>query len=547
VADHSQEQTDSVSDPDTEESQVKAIPSDEDILQEAKERFALASKAEFDIRKDFVDDVRFRSGEQWPDKVREDRSQDGRPCLVINRLPTLIHQVTNDQRQNRPAIKVHPIDSAATTETAKIIQGIIRHIEYNSNADVAYDTALELAVTGGFGYFRVLTGFVSAESFDQEIYIKRIRDPLSVYLDPFAQEPDGSDASWGFIVDELSKSEFKSKYPNAKAAMSDFDWKSDDACDPLWFTGEGLKVAEYFYREFQPDTLHLLSTGIPVRSGDLEDHLAKAAESGLQVSVVDSRETQIPVVKWCKIAGNEILESTEWPGSYIPIIPVYGAEIMVNGRRILEGLVRNAKDPQRMLNYWKSAETEAIALAPRAPFIGAEGQFEGHEAEWATANRRNHAYLEYKPTTIAGQMAPPPQRNSVEPAVQAITMASQGAKADLQDTTGIYPAGVGAQSNEISGVAIQKRATQVQTANFHFVDNLTRSLKHAGRILVDLIPEIYDTARAARIIGDDGEQKVVTVNAKTKDENGKEVLYSLDSGRYDVTVDVGPSFASKRQ
>lgn len=519
----------------------------DDILKEAISRLELAEEAETEIRRLALDDLKFRSGEQWPDNIRQDRDRDGRPCLVINRLPQFVQQITNDQRQNRPAIKVHPVGSGADTETAKIIQGLIRHIEYNSNAEVAYDTAFESAATGGFGYFRIITDFVAPDSFDQEILIKRIRNPFSVFFDPYAQEPDGSDATWAFIVDDLSRDEYQEKYPDSKLAAPESDWSAIGNQTPTWVKSDSCRVAEYFYKITREEKIFLLSTGDSATETELPARMQSAQAAGIQCHVVRSRLAKVPVIKWCKMNGVEILEQTEWPGAHIPIIPVYGGELFVDGKRILESVIRHAKDPQRMYNYWKSAETEAIALAPRAPFIGAEGQFEGHEEAWKTANRRNHAYLEYKPTTIAGQAVPAPQRQTFEPAVQAISQASALAADDMKATTGIYDAALGNQSNDISGLAIQRRNTQTQTSNFHFVDNLTRSLRHAGRIIVDLIPKIYDTARVARIIGDDGSQEMITLNSPTSDQSGKPALYDLSVGRYDVTVDTGPSFASKRQ
>ena len=520
---------------------------DDEILKTARERLNLAEEAEAEIRKLALDDLNFRVGNQWPDNIQQDRERDGRPCLVINRLPQFVQQVTNDQRQNRPSIKVHPVSDGADEETAKVIQGLIRHIEYNSNAEAAYDTAFESAATSSFGYFRIVTDFADPESFDQEIFIKRIRNPLSVFFDPYAQEPDGSDAQWGFIIDDISRDDYKAKYPDSKLAAPEADWSGIGNNQPGWVKGDSARVAEYFRIEKKEKRIHLLKTGAVVEDHDLIPHQMSAHAAGLDASLVSSRIAKVPVVHWLKINGIEILERTQWPGSYIPIIPVYGAEIFINGKRILESVIRNAKDAQRMYNYWKSSETETIALAPRTPFIVAEGQLEGYEKEWETANKRNYAFLYYKPTTIAGQQAPPPQRQNFEPGTQAITQAAMLAADDLKATTGIYDAALGAQSKDISGVAIQRRNSQTLTSNFHFTDNLTRSMKHAGKILVNLIPKIYDTARSARIVGDDGTQKIVRLNQPFKDETGKEQLYALDTGKYDVTVDTGPSFASKRE
>lgn len=512
---------------------------DEKIIAEAIARFKLAEEAESENRQNAIDDLKFLDGDQWPEGVKSERSADGRPCLVINKLPQSVQQVTNDQRQNRPAIKVSPFDDKADVETAKVIQGIIRNIENDSSAETAYDTAFESAVKGGFGYMRVATGYAGPKSFDQKITIKRVSNPMSVFLDPHSREFDGSDANWGFEIEDMSRSEFKRRWPKAKLSGSG-EWETYGASSPDWVKADSVRIADYFYKEFKDVELVLLSTGEVIEKSQLPEILPEG------VSVKDERTAQIPTIKFCKLNGVERLEETIFPGSFIPLIPVYGAVDDIDGKRILKGIVRNAKDPARMYNYWKSAETEAIALAPRAPFIAAEGQLEGFEEQWNTANRKNWSVLKYKPISIGGTPVPPPQRNSFEPAIGAISNAAAGASDDIKTTTGIYDASLGGRSNETSGVAIQRRNNQAQTSNFHFVDNLTRSMRHLGRILVEIVPTIYDTDQAARIMGDDGQQRMVRINAPFV-ENGKEVLYALDAGRYDVTIDVGPSYATKRQ
>jgi hypothetical protein len=320
--------------------------------------------------------------------------------------------------------------------------------------------------------------------------------------------------------------------------------------DPVWVEENTVRVAEYFYKKYEKKQIALLSDGQIVDVSKVE-HLPDQPVEPTELEpnplyIVNKRTARVPVVKWCKMNGVEILEKQDWPGKYIPIVPVYGQEIMLDGKRVFEGIVRHAKDPARMYDYWASAETEAIALAPKAPFIVAEGQVEDYEGDWETANQRAHSILKYKPTSLNGQPVPPPQRNAFEPAVQSITQARAMASEDMKATTGIYDASLGARSNETSGVAIQRRNQQAQTSNFHFVDNLTRSIRHTGRIIIDLIPHIYDAARAQRIIGDEGDQRVVRINENTKDK-GKDVLYDMKAGKYDVTVEVGPSFSSRRQ
>lgn len=532
----------------TEDDDHDGLKREERIVEEAKERFKLADDAFRDIRERGTEDEKFFAGDQWPEDVKRSREEDSRPILTVNKLPQFVQQITNDQRQNRPSIKVHPVDDKADVETARVYQGLIRHIEYDSNADTAYDTAFESAVKKGYGYFRVVPEYVSPLSFDQCLKIKRIADANSVLIDPHSVEPDGSDANYAFVVDRLSRDEFKTLYPKAKLS-SNSEWEIGEQTTSDWVEKDSVRVAEYFYKVFEEKKLSLVqsvdpATGKIIQEAILTEDLPEVLPAG--VEVVDTRTTSVPAIKWCKFNGYEILEETDWLGKYIPIVPVYGAEQFSEGKRTLKGIIRDAMDPQRMLNFWVSAETETIALAPRAPYVIAEGQIEGYENIWATANRRNHAFLPYKPTSVSGQPVGPPQRNAFQADTGAITNARMLASEDLKATTGIYDASLGARSNETSGIAIQRRNVQAQTSNFHFVDNLTRSLKHTGRILSDLIPHYYNTASTARIIGEDGEQEIVKIN-QVFEEHGKRRIYDLSAGKYDITVDVGPSFASKRQ
>ncbi|MGE3681959.1 MAG: portal protein [Bdellovibrionales bacterium] len=516
--------------------------SSEDLIATAKKRFALAEEFESEIRALALEDWKFRAGDQWPSEIKKERDADNRPTLVINRVLPAIRQVTNDQRQNRPSLKTYPVDDKADIETAKILNGMLRHIEQDSGADVAYDTAFDGASTGGFGYIRVNTEYVDPFSFDQQIVIEPIDDHFSVYFDPNSKRPDGRDANWAFIVLDMPKEDYDAEYGDSDLAQSN-DWESLGNSND-WIKKDTVRIAEYFYKEFKNVKLVQLSTGEVIA----EEALTKLFPGGVPDGVViNTRNSKVPVIKWCKLNGHEILEETEWPGRWIPIVPVYGDKYVLDGKRVLEGIVRHAKDPQRMYNYWKSTETETITLAPKSPYIVAEGQIpKQYEAMWKTANKKSWAYLPYKPTTHESHLVPPPQRNVFEPPVQAITQAGLFAADDLKSTTGIYDAALGAKSNENSGIAIQRRNQQSQTTNFHLIDNLTRSIRHVGRICVDLIPKIYDAARAQRILGEDGEQEIVRINEVFK-KGGEDRIYDLGAGKYDVVCETGPSYATKRQ
>lgn len=510
------------------------------------ERFEESKEASTDDRQARSGDLKFRAGDQWPDNILADRANDTRPALTINQLPHFIRLVTNDMRQNRAAITISPTDSEATEETARVIQGMVRHIEYDSNADFAYDTAADAQCTCGLGYFRVVTQYETPMSFDQVLKIRRIRNAFSVYHDPSAQEPDFSDAKWMFIVIDMPRAEYEAAYPNSELARSGL-WDGIGDQIPGWINKDACRIAEYFYISTKKVKIWLLNDKTVIR-----DDSMKKGKNGMPIPpegkvLMGSRDTELPTVNWCKTNGIEKLEETEWLGQWIPIIPVMGDELDVDGKVTYEGIVRHAKDPQRMYNYWASAETETIALAPKAPWIGVEGQFSGHEIRWREANRRNFAYLEYHPVTIGGAPAPPPQRNVQEPPVRAITQARELAGRDMQNTTGTFDPAMGKEGNETSGRAILARQNKHGITNYHYSDNMARSIRHLGRIIVDLIPKIYDNGRVIRIINPDGTSDTVTINETFKDEKGLERMYDVRKGKYDVIVSAGPSYSTKRQ
>ena len=519
---------------------------DKELIEVAHERFKQCVDTENEQRLEAVEDLKFLNGDQWPQEIKDQRKGNDRPCHTINRLPQFVRQTTNPQRSNRVSAHVLPVDDKADIPTAEVLQGIIRHIEVQSHAPVAYDTAAFYAAAMGWGYWHITTDYSNPMSFDQDLRIVRDRNPFSIYLDPSLQEPDGSDAEFGFITDQFTKDEFKEVYPNADVAGLE-DWQAHGDPESGWVGKDGgIRVVQYYYRHYKRDKLWLvkMAEGPPL---PLLESQAKLIPDFDEARIIESRETKIPTIKWCKLNAIEVLERDDWPGPWIPIIKVIGDEIEIDGELHLSGIVRFAKEPQRQLNYFASAETEAIALTPKAPVVGYEGQFEGHKKEWGEANVKNFAYLEVKPVTLGGQIAPLPQRLQASPDIGAIVQARREAADDLKATTGIYDAQLGARAGETSGRAIMARTQQGETSNFHYSDNVRRSIEHSCRILVYAIPHFYDTDRMVRVIGEDEEQKIVQVNKQFEDNKGESKHYQLDVGKYDVICAAGPSYGSKRQ
>ena len=541
------------------------VAKDDSVLSVMRSRMTMAISALSGTRDSELDDLRFYAGSpdnqwQWPNDVLQTRGSSqgpvvsARPCLTINKLPQHVKQITNEQRMNRPTIKVLPVDDKSDIEMADVFNGVIRHIEYTSDADVAYDTACENQVTYGEGYLRILTEYCDDTSFDQEIKIGRIRNSFSVYMDPMIQDPAGADARWCFITADMTKDEYERAYPEASPISTLTARGVGDSSINQWISETTVRVAEYFYIECEKATLNLYPGNQTALTGTPDDSLLRAMFG----KPLRSRQLDRERVKWCKTNGYEILEESEWAGSFIPVVRVVGNEFEVDGQLYVSGLVRNAKDAQRMYNYWCSQEAEMLALAPKAPFIGYGGQFEGYEQQWKTANTQNWPYLEVNPDVTDGQGAvlPLPQRAQPPMASSGLLQAKAGASEDIKSTTGQYNASLGMTSNERSGKAIIARQRESDVGTYHYADNLARAVRHIGRQLVDLIPKIYDTARVARILGEDGEPSTVKMNPDQEEPVKKimgpggvvvDKIYNPRVGKYDVRVITGPGYATKRQ
>lgn len=514
------------------------------LLKEIRDFVDQSIKAESDNRNAAVDDLKFEAGNQWPENTKAERDRDGRPCLTFNRLPTYKRQVTNEQRMNKPSIKVHPVGSGATKEAAKIYQGLIRHIEYSSNADIAYDTAVNSAASIGWGFWRLVTEYESPLSFNQVIKFKRERDPLKVFWDAGSTEADGSDAKRCAIVWDTPKADFEREYPGAAQETS--AGVVGMQLQPGWMDGNYVRVVEYYYFEYEKRKIYLLD------SGDVVEKLPAGVKPKAE------RDTMVPQLKWVKATAGKVLEQADIKCRWIPVFPVWGNEIDIQGKVVRSGIIRDAKDPARMYNFWMTSATEEITLRPKSPFIGAKGQFEGMEKKWAQANRRSFPFLEYNHIEVNGVAAPAPQRAPMADVPVGMLQMAMHAADNIKAVTGLFDASLGAQGNATSGVQEQEQQRQGDVANFHYVDNLNRTIRHCGRCLVDMIPHYYDAQRVVQILNDDETISDAEINVpQTDPQTGaavvdpltqvQKVLNDLTVGEYAVTIGTGPSFATKRQ
>ena len=509
----------------------------EDKLADIREHFKLCEEAEAQNRQQAMDDLEFgRMGKQWPEEVKKQRERDRRPCLTINQMPKFIRQIVNDARLNKPAIKCYPVDSNADVETAKILNGLIKQIETSSNAESAYSTAIDNAVSNGFGYFRVDVDFARDDAFERDIKIDRIMNPFSVYRDPRSTAVDSSDWNMCFVTELLTHDEFETSYPDAE--KTDFESQTFEQRDNLWYTSNTVRVAEYWSREEVDKEIIMMSDGQILDADIFESQRDMFEVAGIMP--MQSRTAKSHRVKQCVVTGSEILSEIEWAGKYIPIVPVYGDEVVVGENRNFHSLIHFAKDSQLAYNFWRSAAAELVALSPKAPWIAPIGAFNTDQAKWATANTENHAFIEYD----GGQ---PPIRQPFAGVPAGAIQEAASANNDMKDVIGMFDGGMG-QPNQASGKALIARQRDGDISTYHFIDNLSRAIRHAGRIIVDLIPSVYTEARIIRVLGEDNEAKTVQVNQQFQNEGDDAPrMYDLTTGKYDVVVKAGPSHSTQRQ
>lgn len=489
---------------------------DDEFLATARKRFAAAAEDEKHLREKFVSDLKFASpdgDDQWDPLVKMQREQAGRPAMSFPRCHTFVQQVSNEARQNKPQIKFSPrLD--ADKDTGEIYEGLARYIQYTSDAQVAYETAVEYSAGGSFGYYRFLTDYCDDDTDDLDLNVIPVLDPLTIYgiLVPacFNRKP-----RFAFVVEDMPKDDFKEMYPESE--MSGLSWAEAGAKGEGWIGEDTVRIAEYWY---------------------VEESKEKAK----------GKRRPKPVVKFCKTNGLEILadSETDWPGSTIPIIPVLGKQMIMEGKPRLFSVVRPQKGAQQLINYSKSRIAETLSTSPITPFMVAEGQIEGYEKEWNSLNTTLRPYLQYKMVDVAGRPIPPPQRQTFEPPIQSLSAFVLQEVDDMKATTGIFDASLGNAGNEISGQAIARRTQQTNLTTMHFMDNLERSFKQAGLVISELIPLIYDTPRTIQILGEDEAPKIIQINKQHTDEKGKSHNYDMTAGKYDVVVTMGKAFSSKR-
>lgn len=515
----------------------------DEIIRNFMDDFETASTAENQDRIDMIDDLRFAALDQWPEDIKLERK--GRTMLTLDHIGQSIRKVLGGIRQNMPSIKVDPIDDGADKETSLVLEDLTRQIEQSSNARQAYLNGAKFQVKCGYGVWRINTVLNQDDIFDQDIVIDIVKNPFTYYFDPDAIKTQKQDGRFMIVSETMSRSKFKEMYPkDIDSEPIDIPGNSiggTGESNERWYSDDSVRIGEYFVRSKKEKSITQLSNGVVVNSDDItEEDIALYQQQG--ISPVRERKVKADVIDWYKLTSFKIIDHREWPSKYFPGIPVYGEEDNIEGRVSHRGIVRAAKDPQRLYNYWNSAAAEAIALQPKAPFLVTAEQIKNHKDFWNQANIANLPYLPYTPD----KSAPPPQR--MAPPIMQSGLLQQAAVSaqDIQQATGVFEASTGQLPEQRSGVAVEALQREADLGSSLFMDNLATAIEHTGRVIIDLIPKYYDTQRIIRLRGEDDSVKFVEINKPMLTPDGMKIQNDLTRGKYDVRVGVGPSYRTKR-
>jgi hypothetical protein len=514
----------------------EGFKSAEEFLKYARDNFAADTAYDRINREHALEDLEFLAGDQWDPEVKKARVDMNRPCLTINVLPQFVGQVVGDRRMNKTAIKVTPKKDASVKE-AQLRSALIKGIEHESRAHRVYDACCEDQVACGISAFRVDLEYAANDVFDQNIRLRHIPNPLAVIWDRMSIDPTGKDAQHCFVQDVMPLSAYERIFPE-HPNPDELGDAMKNSIDPGWFDKDFVRLTEFWELIEKPATFALMM------DGDVKDVSGMALEEYEEELWRDRtgqpriRDSYRTYARMHLITGFAILSDSayEIPLTRLPIIKVEGRVVRVGEDRVRFGLVRYAKDSQRLKNYWRSVAAETLALAPKAQWVADWGSIEGREDDWRDAHISGDTLLIYN----KGQNAP--ARINPPDVPSALLQEAQMNQQDIKDTTGLHDASLGIRSNEVSGRAIESRKAEGDTATVIYHDNLNESILEGGDVVNQLIPLAYDTVRQVLVIGEDDKEQMITINANQSDDDSP----SISDTKYDVSLETGPSFATQR-
>lgn len=503
-----------------------------------------------------IEDAKFMVGDQWDEAIKQRRIDAQKPTLTFNRLPAFVAQVIGNRRLSETEIKI-TADDAQYDKTAKIREGLVRSIQKNSRAQIAFNKSFENEVITGIGNFKLELEYAHDDVFEQDIKINAVENAFSIVWDRESSEPSGRDAHHVFEVELMTERNFKQEWPDAISG------EPSTASDLLgidvtadWRPEGQVRVVNFWRMRSKKRILALLS---PEQVMDAEGNLDEEVinEIGEQVEDVTDleladfqdrivsnseglpliREVDVKYAQLYVLTATDLLEGPyDLPISRVPIFRVPGWDINVGETRVRFGLIRFLKDPQRLHNYWRSIIAEKLMLTPKGNWIATEAAVQGREEEW------RNSHLSDDPLLIYNEEGMPPVRVAPSQIENGLIEQSNMAAQDLKEISNMHEANLGQRSNEVSGKAILARQRVGETGTVIYQDNQDYAQEECGRTINELIPFVYDTRRTIKIMGEEGQElPPVLINDTTS-----KTSYDMTAGKYSVSSVTGPSYVTKR-
>lgn len=477
---------------------------------------------------------------QWEPEIV--KNMKGRPMYTFDRCNPIVRSISGEMKQADFDIQVRPSGGDASKDTAKLLDGLVRNIENISNASQVFGAAGKKMVEVGFDAWRVTTEWADGDSFDQDLFIRKIANSVDrVWFDTNAEMQSMEDASWAFVLQSMSPDAYDEKFPDGSKQSVGEDRFSNSHCQQA----ENIVVGEFLYKK--PITIELVL---------MDNNKVYQVDDDFEKVVDDLKRLGVNEVKRRKRDSHKVFtrffDGANWLKSeqetvfqWIPVIPTFGNFEISENKVIYHGVVQHLMDAQRVLNYAASRDIEEGALAPKDKLMITREQAAKDTATLETMNTNNHPAQLY--THVPNQPAPYRLGGAqMNPGLQT-TIATMGQM--ITESSGMFAANQGQQLANESGVALERLQNKGDIATVDYYDSQEVAICHTARIIIDAIPRLMDTERQQRILNEDGSFDMQILNQTIIDEQSGDpvTLNDLSVGQYDVTCKVGPAFHSRQQ
>jgi hypothetical protein len=483
---------------------------------------------------------------QWNSNEQEEIIRLGLPSLQFNKLYDFCKKIIGEARDITPTLQVRSKKYVSDTDDASnldlqqrinLMQNFLRALAYNSESQIAYETAFENAIYCGYGAIHIKYEYEDSTSFDRKIRVAAVPISEKAFFDPSATNPTKSDGEFCGVYYNVDKSLFKKLYPDIPFPVgfpentpNYFGWEEDDT----------ITIVDYYYKDWFKKSLILLDNGQVIEDSELDDYLELCAENNLPIPTIsDRREADDNKIMHCKMIKDHILERNDHPSKVLPVIYEDGDSYIYQGNQYTQSFIHHAIDAQRFLNYTGIAIAQGLKNARKEQYMATPAMIKGYDYQWQRPELYQGALM-YNFDPKAGK----PDKLPPSEIPQSLYQNYERANDDIQSILGIYNANLGAPTSEISGVAINAKVQQGNFGASVYRNNLIRSIEQVGRAILSMIPTVYDTERSVSLLAQDGKSTVARINQRTA--NG-DIKNNVTEEIFDLAIEAGASYEAQKQ